>query len=301
MEFEFDLKFLKSDINGISVWNGKFHQEFGTSIDNLTHFCEIVNKMGIGSYKAQGLGQPVTSSYSLRGTNHTLYIICDNHKKIKGILKIGYKKLFIHDLTHQYTEMTPLCVLDFYVHESCQRKGIGKYLFQFMLKSQNTEPRLLAYDAPSPKLLNFLSKYYGLKSFTPQNCAFVVYHDYFQVTDTYHYEILKDDQMLPQTPPPNKIENQSVSQNPDASEQNHDDSELQLKYQEEEIELVENEEKAHDNNHNRVSSIFHHQTVTTSHDKQLESITKQIEQTKLELRDTRLFINNEYSSIIVHL
>lgn len=26
-------------------------------------------------------------------------------------------------------EIQPICVLDFYVHESCQRQGIGKELF----------------------------------------------------------------------------------------------------------------------------------------------------------------------------
>lgn len=27
-------------------------------------------------------------------------------------------------------EIEPTCVLDFYVHESCQRRGIGKELFE---------------------------------------------------------------------------------------------------------------------------------------------------------------------------
>jgi GNAT superfamily N-acetyltransferase len=27
-------------------------------------------------------------------------------------------------------EVEPLCVLDFYVHESCQRQGVGKALFE---------------------------------------------------------------------------------------------------------------------------------------------------------------------------
>ena len=271
MDFKFDLKFLKSDSNGISIWDGTFHHKLGLCTDDITHFGEIVDKMGIGSYKAQGLGQPVTSSYSLRGSNHTLYIICDNQHKVKGILKIGYKKLFIHNLNHEYEEMTPLCVLDFYVHESCQRKGIGKYLFEFMLKSQSIEPRLIAYDAPSPKLLNFLNKYYGLKSFTPQNCNFVLYHDYFQISDHYQYEKLNDDIIISHTP-----------QNTESVSQNHPNESAIDK-----LEIVEHEEikEEQDNNDDVVPiSTFPHQTDTTSHDKQLEWITKQIEQTKLELR-----------------
>jgi alpha-tubulin N-acetyltransferase 1 len=48
-----------------------------------------------------------------------------------------------------------------------------------MLASEAIEPRKLAYDRPSPKLLSFLKKHYGLGSYTPQNNNFVVYHAYF--------------------------------------------------------------------------------------------------------------------------
>lgn len=36
-------------------------------------------------------------------------------------------------------EVNPLCVLDFYVHESRQRTGCGKRLFEHMLKVQYLE------------------------------------------------------------------------------------------------------------------------------------------------------------------
>lgn len=74
----------------------------------------------------------------------------------------------------------PVCVLDFYVHESVQRCGYGKILFERFLDVTGEEPKRLAYDRPSPKLISFLSKYYGLKSYTPQNNNFVVYDAYFQ-------------------------------------------------------------------------------------------------------------------------
>jgi hypothetical protein len=48
-----------------------------------------------------------------------------------------------------------------------------------MIENEMVEPRSLAYDRPSAKLLNFLSKYYGLTDFTPQNNNFVVFKDYF--------------------------------------------------------------------------------------------------------------------------
>lgn len=49
-----------------------------------------------------------------------------------------------------------------------------------MLKTENVEPRKLAYDRPSPKLKAFLAKHYNLKNFIPQNNNFVVYDDYYE-------------------------------------------------------------------------------------------------------------------------
>ena len=54
---------------------------------------------------------------------------CDNQKifmktdknKVLGFLKIGNKKLFVTNDFGQMKEIDPLCVLDFYVHESVQR------------------------------------------------------------------------------------------------------------------------------------------------------------------------------------
>lgn len=54
--------------------------------------------------------------------------------KVVGFLKVGTKNLFLFDLESNYHELQPLCVLDFYVHESMQRQGCGKQLFEFMLK-----------------------------------------------------------------------------------------------------------------------------------------------------------------------
>ena len=54
--------------------------------------------------------------------------------KVLGMLKVGMKRLFVYDRHSQQWEMEPLCVLDFYVHESHQRMGYGKKLFAFMLK-----------------------------------------------------------------------------------------------------------------------------------------------------------------------
>jgi alpha-tubulin N-acetyltransferase 1 len=51
-----------------------------------------------------------------------------------GLLKVGEKHLYVHDSHGQVHERTPLCLLDFYVHESKQRAGYGKRLFDIMLE-----------------------------------------------------------------------------------------------------------------------------------------------------------------------
>jgi GNAT superfamily N-acetyltransferase len=38
--------------------------------------------------------------------------------------------LLLHQANGTFVEITPLCVLDFYVHESWQRQGVGKALFE---------------------------------------------------------------------------------------------------------------------------------------------------------------------------
>lgn len=47
-------------------------------------------------------------------------------KTVIGFLKVGPKKLFIRDLVGKIYEISPLCVLDFYVYETVQRSGYGK-------------------------------------------------------------------------------------------------------------------------------------------------------------------------------
>lgn len=50
------------------------------------------------------------------------------------MLKTGHKGLYIFDRDGNHYQCTPPCVLDFYVHESRQRSGLGKQLFENMLQ-----------------------------------------------------------------------------------------------------------------------------------------------------------------------
>lgn len=53
---------------------------------------------------------------------------------VTGMLKTGKKGLYIFDRDGQHYQVSPLCVLDFYVHESRQRTGLGKHIFEHMLE-----------------------------------------------------------------------------------------------------------------------------------------------------------------------
>jgi alpha-tubulin N-acetyltransferase 1 len=86
---------------------------------------------------------------------------------VLSLLKVGVKKLFIRNEVGAIKEIAPLCVLDFYVHESCQRGGQGKAIFEKMLQMEGVKPEKMGYDRPSEKLLAFLSKHYGLKRYVP--------------------------------------------------------------------------------------------------------------------------------------
>ena len=66
------------------------------------------------------------SKFTCSGDNK-LYIKVDG-KKVCGILKTGKKNLFHYDGLGNVKELKPLCVLDFYVHESMQRVGVGRVI-----------------------------------------------------------------------------------------------------------------------------------------------------------------------------
>ena len=118
-----------------------------------------------------------------------MYLCCDETTNplrgptnVLGILKTGDKNLFIHKgSSPKPIEMEPRCVLDFYVHETAQRRGIGALLFAFFLNDENKYPARLAYDRPSAKFLAFLAKHHGLVKYQTQTNNFVVFDAYFAV------------------------------------------------------------------------------------------------------------------------
>ncbi|CAG8594697.1 6611_t:CDS:2 [Funneliformis mosseae] len=142
--------------------------------------CMIIDSMGEASSKAQYLKNIITTMEKFQSSSHKLYLMKDQENKtVVGILKVGIKKLFIVDRKGRQHEIEPLCVLDFYVHESCQRSGYGKQMFEYMLKNEQViNPCKLAFDRPSDKFRSFLKKHYNLENFVQQPNNFVVFDEY---------------------------------------------------------------------------------------------------------------------------
>lgn len=147
------------------------------------HVRELLDAMGEGSRRAQGLGKAVTAGWQPLSSNR-IYVLY-NHRLALGILKVGPKRLFVSQGEKEgLVEISPLCVLDFYVVEGHQRGGYGRQLFDSMLRSEVVEPQRLGYDRPSPKLIGFLRKHFGLVQYQPQANHFVVFDKYWSSTSS---------------------------------------------------------------------------------------------------------------------
>ena len=141
----------------------------------------VLDTLGEGSAKAQKLPSVITTMGKVLEANPPQYIyLCVDRTRVLGFLKFGKKHLFITNPNGKWLENDFDCLLDFYVHESCQRQGIGYLLFSNMLLHQELEPRSLAYDRPSSKLIPFLRRHCNLRSFTPQNNNYVVFDSYYK-------------------------------------------------------------------------------------------------------------------------
>lgn len=195
MEFAFDCQSLfEVDEDGIAVLFGKQVRDcaqpsqtrgFGSLQSPLKsspaqQIASIIDRMGAASAAAQKLATVITTTAKFADTEQLIYLKVSGGRA-EGFLKVGAKKLFHRDLGGRVHELNLQCVLDFYVHESLQRLGIGNLIFLKMLRHLAAKPNKLGYDRPSNKLLGFLSKNYDLKSYIPQNNNFVVYDAFWKV------------------------------------------------------------------------------------------------------------------------
>ena len=168
--------------------------------------ARMINEMGDCSAYAQGLvgpnnrPNPITQAHTLGETSARLYLLAQSGPHgapvLVGLLKVGHKNLFHWDAHGRTTELRDqLSVLDFYVHEQYQRGGFGKVLFGAMLQHEGLQPDRFAYDRPSPKLVGFLRKHFGLTDFVPQQNKFVIFEQFFAQQPTKQasiYDSVKD-------------------------------------------------------------------------------------------------------------
>jgi alpha-tubulin N-acetyltransferase 1 len=145
----------------------------------------VVDLAGAASSAAQGLAQPVTVlSRLMQEEEQVVYLAsrrgASGGTVLVGLLKLGAKRLFVLPArSATLVEVRPMCVLDFYVHETQQRSGWGRLLFHTALATEGLSAEALAYDRPSGKLLGFLRKHHGLESYVTQANAYVVFEPGF--------------------------------------------------------------------------------------------------------------------------
>ncbi|CAH1116113.1 unnamed protein product [Phaedon cochleariae] len=192
MEFNFNIADIFNqpivEINRDLIPPG-FRGDRRTLWNTVNKVSEVVNAIGEASAAAQGLPKPITSSERLKNSEHKLYLLIDQHANagkgaVTGMLRTGAKGLYVFDKEGQHYQVSPPCILDFYIHESSQRKGLGRQLFQHMLHKEQVDPGKMAIDRPSEKLIRFLNKHYGLNSPMKQMNNYVVYEGFFPKKQT---------------------------------------------------------------------------------------------------------------------
>lgn len=159
----------------------------------------ILDEVGAASSRAQGLSTIITSYSRFAYSNHKIFIKIDQNRII-GYIKTGIKNLIYCDRMARMREVSPLCVLDFYVDESVQRHGYGRQIYDYMLQKEGVEPHQLAIDRPSSKFLGFMKKHFGLSSYRSQTNNFVIFDEYFEANPDRLAEIRL--RFKPQAPQP---------------------------------------------------------------------------------------------------
>ena len=178
MEFNFDCEeILVCDRNGFSILEGSCYNKIVPGYK--AYIKEILDKMGELSSKSQNLLVNVTTTNRFFPSDHTLIIKADKNK-VLGYIKVGPKRLFLRDRICNYHERKTLCVLDFYIYDTEQRKGLGKEIFDFMLNYKKINPGELAYDRPTLRFLAFLKRNYGLENYIQQENNFTIYDEFFE-------------------------------------------------------------------------------------------------------------------------
>ncbi|VVC37665.1 Gcn5-related N-acetyltransferase (GNAT) domain, ATAT-type [Cinara cedri] len=182
MEFKFDNNVVAVD-EVLKINNTLTVEGYDKNVGLKNVMRLIIDEMGKASAVAQELKSPITSADELVNSDHNLYVMTQNnmpeHFTVIGILKMGWKNLYLYDTTGLRSESMVYCLMDFYIHNPKQRKGYGKRLLEYMLQDMNLDAKDLAIYKPTNTLLQFMAKHYKLSKLVDQGNNIVVYEDYF--------------------------------------------------------------------------------------------------------------------------
>ena len=287
MQFNFDCEqALDCDKNGFSILDGSCPYKIIPGY--IIYVKEILDRMGQLSARAQNLNNVITSTNRFFPSDHRLFIKADKNR-VLGYIKVGPKKLFLRDRLFNYHERKTLCVLDFYVYETVQRKGIGKMLFDYMLNYEKINPNLLAYDRPTIRFLSFLKKNYKLDNYIAQNNNYIIFEEFFSPKIMSYNETQYDNETH------RVIQSLNIPQNLNAY--NYQENKYNRYSSNNNFNMVENE-----NNHPRAMSpigqqlIYSNDFKNTSNNKYNNRYQKEQEYNKnnnYEL-DNQKFAENDY-------
>lgn len=161
MEYETSLRpYLQEGINVITT-------ELLNSRSNRSMLHEtislLIDELGMWSSRAQGKLRPCTSVVNIRksGTDERMFIDYDYKRdRVNGFVRFGERNI----PQGKGEFLNCFCLLDFWVHNSVERRGVGQKLFNYALQSVGKTPNELAYPSFSNKLEAFLATKYGLKA-----------------------------------------------------------------------------------------------------------------------------------------
>lgn len=140
-----------------------------------------LDELGRLSGVSQALTGPITTVQKVVASDHSLVLFRHDGGQLLGFLKYATKDLYFYRKNGSLLQSSPMCVLDFYVAEELQRQGVGLLLFQRLLQEcPDLSPHKIAYDRPSPKLLAFMRKHFGLAQPNLQPNRFCVFEGFLE-------------------------------------------------------------------------------------------------------------------------
>ncbi|KAL3073988.1 hypothetical protein niasHS_006242 [Heterodera schachtii] len=182
---------------------------------NATALQRGIDQIGQLAAESRSLKRPVTSfaRFADSPDEQALYLLWEPltsdqptanggpSSRIYGYLKVVRdRRLYLVDGEGRQFVTTPLCVLDFFIHQSVQHQGKGAQLFRAMLKAEgDLGAHRCAFDKPSDEFLHFLARHFSLERPLWQPNSFVVFPSFFEGIKPEKVSSAADDRLRPMT------------------------------------------------------------------------------------------------------